>query len=112
MRPPLLVAAAVVALAARAAEVAPPPLRVWHITDVHIDPYYVPGADATSCYCDITHPEGGHPGCDQPTTCAPACNCSLKSHGGAPNTPNGFTSRAGDDVMFCPLLLSSPSPCL
>ena len=25
---------------------------VWHITDVHVDPWYVPNADASSCYCE------------------------------------------------------------
>jgi sphingomyelin phosphodiesterase len=30
-----------------------PPLRVWHLTDVHVDPYYVPGAKTQSnCYCE------------------------------------------------------------
>ena len=28
------------------------PLRVWHLTDVHVDPWYVNNADATSCYCE------------------------------------------------------------
>ena len=28
------------------------PLRMWHITDVHVDPYYIEGSDATSCYCE------------------------------------------------------------
>ena len=25
---------------------------VWHITDVHVDPWYVLNADAASCYCE------------------------------------------------------------
>jgi hypothetical protein len=27
---------------------------VWHITDVHVDPWYVEGADAAACYCETT----------------------------------------------------------
>ena len=78
-----------------------PPLRVWHITDVHIDPWFTPGADATSCYCEITKADGVHRGCDQPTTCSPACNCSLASHGGAPNTPNGTAGLFGNSEGNC-----------
>ena len=27
---------------------------VWHITDVHVDPWYTVGSDAKSCYCETT----------------------------------------------------------
>eukprot|EP00937_MAST-01D_sp_MAST-1D-sp2_P004275 g4275.t1 len=27
-------------------------LFVWHLTDVHVDPYYVENADARACYCE------------------------------------------------------------
>ena len=77
----------------------PAPLRVWHITDVHVDPWYVPGADATICYGEITKASGGHPGCSQPTTCAPpagACNCTMTHHGGIPNTANGTAGVYGN----------------
>jgi len=25
---------------------------IWHLTDVHVDPYYVVGSDAANCYCE------------------------------------------------------------
>ena len=95
--------AALVVLAA-AAPAGKPPLRVWHITDVHVDPWYVAGADATTCFCEITKPSGAHPGCEQPTTCAPpeaACNCSLTHHGGTPNTANGTAAPFGNSEGNC-----------
>ena len=109
MRPPLLVAAAVVALAARAAEVAPPPLRVWHITDVHIDPDYVPGADATSCHCEITHPEGG--GTLAATSPQPAHQPATapSSPTEAPRTPRTVLP-AVRATMSCSAPSSSPPP--
>jgi len=27
---------------------------VWHLTDVHVDPFYIQGSDATKCYCETT----------------------------------------------------------
>ena len=31
----------------------PPSLTsIWHLTDVHVDPYYVVGSDAANCYCE------------------------------------------------------------
>ena len=27
---------------------------VWHLTDVHVDPWYIVGSDATKCYCETT----------------------------------------------------------
>lgn len=32
----------------------PAPVRVWHLTDVHTDPYYVAGSDASGCFCETT----------------------------------------------------------
>ena len=26
--------------------------NIWHLTDVHVDPYYVTGSDAARCYCE------------------------------------------------------------
>ena len=33
---------------------AAPTFKVWHFTDVHVDPYYVVGSDASKCYCETT----------------------------------------------------------
>ena len=33
---------------------AAPSFFVWHITDVHVDPWYTVGSDAKSCYCETT----------------------------------------------------------
>ena len=30
------------------------PVGVWHLTDVHVDPFYITGSDATKCYCETT----------------------------------------------------------
>eukprot|EP01052_Picozoa_sp_SAG31_P031311 SAG31_NODE_3305_length_4438_cov_5.790505_1_plen_398_part_00 len=30
------------------------PYLVWHLTDVHVDPWYTVGSDATRCYCETT----------------------------------------------------------
>ena len=35
-----------------AAEAAQQPYLVWHLTDVHVDPWYEVGSDATHCYCE------------------------------------------------------------
>ena len=43
-------AAALLASAVSAA----PSFFVWHITDVHVDPWYTVGSDAKSCYCETT----------------------------------------------------------
>jgi hypothetical protein len=42
---------------------------VWHMTDVHIDPWYTVGADATRCYCEdaATCPQSGK-GCSTGAT--------------------------------------------
>ena len=29
-------------------------IKVWHLTDVHTDPYYIVGSDAARCYCETT----------------------------------------------------------
>ena len=29
-------------------------LKVWHLTDVHVDPYYTVAASADTCYCETT----------------------------------------------------------
>ena len=29
-------------------------VKVWHFTDVHVDPYYIVGSDAKGCYCETT----------------------------------------------------------
>jgi hypothetical protein len=26
--------------------------KTWHVTDVHVDPYYTPLSDAVSCFCE------------------------------------------------------------
>lgn len=36
----------------RAAATAAPSVFVWHITDVHVDPWYTVGSDADGCYCE------------------------------------------------------------
>jgi 3',5'-cyclic AMP phosphodiesterase CpdA len=59
----LAVLAAAAAAAAAAAQSAP--LRIWHLTDTHIDPYYVEGALAgDDCFCEL------HDACPRmPATC-------------------------------------------
>ena len=34
--------------------VSPPLVRIWHLTDVHVDPWYTTGSDASKCYCETT----------------------------------------------------------
>ena len=46
-------AAALLASAVSAVSAAPS-FFVWHITDVHVDPWYTVGSDAKSCYCETT----------------------------------------------------------
>ena len=28
--------------------------KIWHITDVHVDPWYIEGSDSKNCYCETT----------------------------------------------------------
>ena len=41
-----------------------PLLNVWHITDVHVDPYYVVGSSASTCYCETASSCPRMKGCD------------------------------------------------
>ena len=52
---------------------------VWHLTDVHVDPWYTVGADASRCYCEIdaTCPQAGancHVGVESNTSAQPLGN--------------------------------------
>ena len=41
-------------LALLAGSVAPQPISVWHLTDIHVDPYYMVGSRSAACNCE-TH---------------------------------------------------------
>ena len=90
-------------------EEAASPLRVWHLTDVHVDPWYVVGADASSCYCEITMP-GGPPelpvcyqarAADGQCMWGDPCNCTLSHHDSTPNTANGSAGVFGNSEGNC-----------
>jgi hypothetical protein len=53
-RAPMLlhIAAAATTLVLAAVQASVEPYLVWHLTDVHVDPWYEVGADATHCYCE------------------------------------------------------------
>ena len=58
-RPPLLFFLLGYFLSSTASSPAPP-IRAWHVTDIHLDPTYVVGSDADhSCYC-TTHDKSPH----------------------------------------------------
>ena len=67
-----LFASAAILIAACAWASAAAPIQVVHISDVHIDPFYVTGAPQFGCYCET------HDSCARfPESCAVTTNASL-----------------------------------